>query len=132
MVLVDTSVWIDFLKGEESPEGKKLEELLEEEKDIFTTGIIVQEILSGIKEKKLRKEIKEDLERLVLIMPSLDTHISAAEIYDKCRKKGFNIRSGSDCLIAALAIEYDIGLLQKDRDFKFIAEVHPLKLQEIE
>jgi len=132
MILVDTSVWIDFLKSAESREAQKLEQVLEEETDVFTTGLIIQELLSGIKEKRTRNELKRDMERFVLVMPTLETHVHAAEIFDGCCKRGFTIRSNIDCVIAALAIEYDIQLLQKDRDFQYIGEIFPLKLLETE
>ena len=128
MVLIDTTVWIDFFKDRATPEVQHLEKILEAETDIFTSGVILQEILSGIKKKKDREEVKADFRQFIPIMPSLDTHIQAAEIFDACRKQGFTIRSTVDCLIAALAIEYDLPLLQSDRDFVFIAKVSPLKL----
>jgi predicted nucleic acid-binding protein len=132
MILVDTSVWIDFLKNGESREAQKLEQVLEEETDVFTTGLIVQELLSGIKEKRTRTELKRDMERFILVMPTLETHVHAAEIFDECCKRGFTISSNIDCVIAALTIEYDIQLLQKDRDFQHIGEIFPLKLLETE
>lgn len=127
MVIVDTSVWIDFLKGRETQQVEKLEELLSEETDIFITGLIFQEILTGIKAKKEREKVKSELDHFVLVNPSLDTHIQAAEIFDGCKKKGFTIRSIIDCLIASLAIEYDLALLENDKDYSFISEVYPLK-----
>ncbi len=105
-----------------------LEQLLSDEVDIFTTGIVVQEILNGIKEKKQRMVIKRDLNRFVLIMPSLNTHVQAAEIFDGCRKKGITIRSLVDCLIASLALEYDLPVLDNDRDYTKISKVFPLKI----
>jgi len=128
MVIVDTSVWIDFLKGRETLQVQKLEELLSEETDIFITGFIVQEILTGIKEKKEREKVRSELEHFVLVNPSLNTHIQAAEIFDGCKKKGFTIRSIIDCLIASLALEYDLTLLENDKDYTFISEVYPLKI----
>ena len=129
MVIVDTSVWIDFLKGRDTPGSIRLEQLLEDEVDLFTTGIIVQEILTGIKEKRTRNSVKKDLEGFITVMPSLGTHVQAAEIFDGCRKKGKTIRSIVDCLVAALAIEYDLTVLQRDRDYENIAKVVPLKLE---
>ncbi len=132
MVIVDTSIWIDFLKGRDTPGSIHLEQLLDDEIDLFTTGIIVQEILTGIKEKRTRTSVKKDLEGFITVMPSLGTHVQAAEIFDGCRKKGKTIRSIVDCLIAALALEYDLAVLQRDRDYAFIAQVFPLKLEKYE
>lgn len=127
MVIVDTSVWIDFLKGRETQEVEKLEELLSEETDIFITGLIVQEILSGIKAKMDREQLRTELGHFMLINPSLDTHVQAAEIFDGCKRKGYTIRSIIDCLIASLALEYDLTLLENDKDYSCIAGVFPLR-----
>jgi len=127
MVIVDTTVWIDFLKGRKTKEIEKLESLLSEEKDVFITGIIVQEILTGVKDRKDRNRVKRELDHFILINPTLDTHVQAAEIFDACKKKGYTIRSIIDCLIASLALEYDLTLLEKDKDYSFISKVLPLK-----
>jgi len=132
MVIVDTSIWIDFLKGRDTAGSVQLEQLLDNEIDLFTTGIIVQEILTGIKEKRTRNSVKKDLEGFITVMPSLGTHVQAAEIFGQCRKKGKTIRSIVDCLVAALAIEYDLAVLQRDRDFEYIAQAIPLKLETYE
>jgi len=127
MVIVDTTVWIDFLKGKETKEVERLEESLSEEKDVFITGLIVQEILTGVKNKKDRDRVRKELDRFILVSPTLETHIQAAEIFDACRKKGFTIRSIIDCLIASLALEYDLTLLENDKDYSFISKTFPLK-----
>ena len=127
MVLVDTSVWVDFFQGRETKEVQELESLLSQEKDVFITGIIVQEILTGIKDKKDRIKVRKELGHFILINPTLETHIQAAEIFDACKKKGFTIRSVIDCLIAALAIEFDLTLLEKDKDYSYMPKVVPLK-----
>lgn len=129
MVIADTSVWVDFLRGRETPGALHLEQLLISDVDLFTTGIIVQEILTGIREKRIRHEVKQDLDLCITVMPSLGTHVRAAEIFDGCRKKGITIRSIVDCLIAALAIEYDLTVLHCDRDYRWISQVFPLKLE---
>lgn len=129
MVFVDTSIWVDFLRGRRTAGAKHLERLLDDEIDVFISGIIVQEILTGIKEKRTRNEVKKDLEFFITVMPSLGTHVQAAEIYDGCRKNGITIRSIVDCLVAAIAIEYDLKVLQSDRDYEGISQVYPLKLE---
>jgi len=127
MVIVDTTVWIDFFKQRATKHVHWLNEILEREEDVFTTGLILQEVLSGIKNKEDRDGVCSDFKQFILIMPSLHTHIHAAEIFDGCVRRGFTIRKPVDCLIAALAIEYDLPLLENDRDFKYISEVFPLR-----
>lgn len=131
MVLVDTSVWADLFNGYLSTEASMLRRLIENETELFTTGLIVQEILQGISEKKKRAEIRSDLAEFVLISPSLQTHVEAAEIFAVCRRKGVTIRKSIDCVIAAIALEYDLELLHKDRDFAQITKVVPLKLLDV-
>ena len=128
MVIVDTTVWIDFLKGRETDQVGRLEKLISEETDVFTTGIIVQEVLSGIKRKREREKVRKEFDHFIVVMPTLDTHIQAAEIFDVCQKKGYTIRSVIDCLIAALALEYDLTILENDRDYGYISAVVPLKI----
>ena len=130
MVIVDTTVWIDFLKGRATAPVAKLEALLAEETDIFTTGLIVQEVLSGIKTNDERVNVRKELDRFIVVMPTIGTHVEAADIFDSCRKKGYTIRSAVDCLIAALALEYDLTILEKDRDYTHISRVFPLKTYE--
>lgn len=131
MVLVDTSVWADFLNGFGSPEALALKQLIEEEAEIFTTGLILQEVLQGIREKRKRMAIRTDLEEFVCIQPSVQTQIEAAELFAICRKKGVTVRKSIDCVIAQLALEYDLEVLQKDQDFKQIAKVVPLRLRSL-
>lgn len=51
----------------------------------------------------------------------LDLYLEAAEIYREGRRRGFTIRSSTDCLIAAIAIEYRVPVWHRDRDFNFLA-----------
>jgi hypothetical protein len=128
MVLVDTSVWADFLNGFGSQEALALKQLIEDEVEIFTTGLILQEVLQGIREKRKRSAIRADLAEFVCIQPTVETHIEAAEIFASCRQRGVAVRKSIDCVIAQLALEYDLEVLQKDRDFTQIAKVLPLRL----
>ncbi len=62
----------------------------------------------------------------------IDTHVEAARLFAQCRRAGKAPRSSNDCLIARIAIEHDLALLQSDRDFRFIAEVDAkLRLLEV-
>jgi predicted nucleic acid-binding protein len=132
MVIVDTSVWVDLLKGRETGAVTRLEALLADEKDIFTTGLIIQEVLSGIKTGKEREAVRADLGHFLMIMPTLQTHLEAVNLFDRCRKAGYTIRSLIDCLIAALALEYDLEVLESDRDYQHIANAFPLRIVSVD
>lgn len=128
MILVDTSVWIDFLRGANSQERQTLHRLIEEEEDISITEIILTEILQGIKEDKDFKRVKDYLLEFPIHRPKgTETYLKAAEIYRTCRKKGKTVRKTVDCIIAAICIENDLTLLHKDSDFELIGACTGLK-----
>lgn len=130
MILVDSSVWIDLFNGFESLQALKLESLIRKQ-TICVSGLIVQEVLQGFRYANQRQETALLLREYTLIQPTLYTHEQAANIYCHCRSKGLTIRKSMDLVIAALAIEHDIPLLQKDRDFEAISQHFPLNLVQL-
>ena len=123
MVLVDTSVWIDFFSAADLPHVKTLENLILGREDICVCGIIVTEILQGIRIDSEFKRIKGLLDNLVVLSMPNSVFIRSAEIYRNLRKKGITIRKSVDCMIAAVAIEHNVPILHNDRDFTSI-EAH--------
>ncbi|OUM87210.1 MAG: hypothetical protein BAA01_09075 [Bacillus thermozeamaize] len=122
MILVDTSVWIDFFNGTNSKEKDLLRQLIINHVQVSLTDLILTEILQGIRDHRQYERVKDLLLRLnILHAVPVKTYIHAAEIYRTCRNKGFTIRKTIDCLIAAVAIESDCQLLSKDKDFISIA-----------
>ena len=132
MILVDTSVWIDFLNGKKTLHRNFLHDLLESEEDICLSEIILMEILQGIKEDKLHRDVKDYL-LIFTIVPSIpvESYVHASDIYRMCRKKGLTVRKPVDCLISAVAIENDVALLHNDADFIKIAKCSKLRLVQI-
>jgi len=128
MILVDSSVWIDFLRGADSPQQQTLHKLIEDEADIAITEIILTEILQGIKQDKDFEMTKNYLLEFPIFSPrGVQTYLEAARIYRLCRKKGKTIRKTIDCIIAAICVEHSLTLLHKDSDFKHIATCTKLK-----
>ena len=130
-VLVDTSVWIDHLRGADNPPARALEELLAGEDIVGTAPIIVQEILQGADSDERFEKWRRSFADLWCygMADPLATHLSAARLYRLCRRAGATPRSSNDCLIAQIAIENDLALLHNDRDFDRIARAVPrLKL----
>lgn len=125
MILVDTSIWIDFLIDPARVPGAQ-----HRIKNFATCGPIVQEILQGFSAGPAYPQF---LERL-LTFPRLsdplpvDLYVQGASIYREGRGKGYTIRSPYDCLIAAIAIHHDIPVWHRDRDFTTIAKFTPLKI----
>ena len=128
MMLVDTSVWIELLNG---ALGSKLTEadLL----DFVTCGPILQEVLQGLRDDPASEALRESLLALpVLSNPvPIALFLSAAEIYRLGRVKGYTIRSSTDCLIAAIAIENGVPVWHKDRDFEAVARYTSLRTRRI-
>ena len=129
MILVDTSVWIDFLEGKGTPQQYKLRQIIENDEDICLTGIVVTEILQGISNERQNREIRDYLLEFPMINPKgISSYIQAAEIYRTCARNGKTVRKTIDCLIAVVAIEHDLLLFHNDRDFLNIHECCGLKI----
>ena len=125
MVLVDTSVWIDFLRGTPTRQVATLEALLEGEDLVGTAPIILQEVLQGADSPARFEQWRREFSGLMCYLPldPIDSHVEAARMYSACRRAGSTPRSSNDCLIARIAIEHALALLEDDRDFKAIAAV---------
>jgi predicted nucleic acid-binding protein len=129
-VLVDTSVWVDFFNGHPSSEADALARLIEEEADVLTCGVVVAEVLQGIRRSKSLTMIEsqfKDMQWLTPVEPG--TYVESADLYRKLRSRGVTIRSTIDCLIAKLASDNDVLLLSKDRDLSLIIDSGILALR---
>lgn len=132
MILVDTSVWIEFFKGTNSVHQKALHEFIQNEEDISITEIIITEILQGIKSNHDYTEVKKYILEFPIYKPSdTQTYIIAANIYRACRNKGKTIRKTIDCIIAAICIENNLPIFHKDTDFDIISNITDLKVLKI-
>lgn len=130
MILVDTSVWIDYFNGIKNRETDLLDTLLtvSDEQPVLT-GVILTEILQGVQDPERVSVMEKELTALPVLEPDTPaTYLKSANLFRDCRKKGKTIRSTIDCLIAAIALEKNCAVLQRDRDFVAISEIHPLKL----
>jgi predicted nucleic acid-binding protein len=131
MFLVDTSVWIDYLRQKNNSAVSYFQALLDEEIPLGITGVIYQEILQGAATKSDFNKLVDYLgsQRFYHVKDNLLSYQSAANIYFNCRRKGITIRSTIDCLIAQIAIENNLVLLHNDQDYEQIATIVPsLKL----
>ena len=126
-MLVDSSVWIAYLRGDNLHEVALLTEALENGQPVWLTATILQEVLQGADSPDRFTRWDRVLGELPLVN-SPDTRTaarSAALLYARCRWAGVTPRSANDCLIAAHAIFARIPLLHLDRDFDLIAGVEP-------
>ncbi len=132
MILVDSSVLIDFLKGRITAETSFLLNVVKSNIPFSIASICIQEILQGSKTDKEFKLLQDYLLSQSIVEPTsyMETYVAAAKLYLRCRKKGRTIYSSTDCFIAQIAIQYDLTLLHHDRDFDFIKENSSLKTVE--
>lgn len=120
-MLIDTSAWIDFFNGFASPERKAVADLLEGEHDLFTCGVVVAEVLQGLRSDRSRAEIAALFEDFAFLEPSgIDLYFRAADVYRALRRQGTTVRSTIDCVIASLAEENGCFVLARDRDLEAI------------
>lgn len=122
MILVDTSVWIDWLRQGTRPATRVLDRVIDEG-EIVLTPVVVQELLQRARGEAQLAELRAYFERLPQLMPTGKTYAEAGALYARCRWAGITPRSPHDCLIAQLAVEQGVPLLHDDRDFEAIAGV---------
>jgi len=126
-MLVDSSVWISFLRGDTTVEVDLLVKALERADPVWLAPPILQEVLQGADSPEGFKRWDRILGELpMLVEPDARTAARAvAHLYARCRWAGVTPRSAADCLIAVHAIDGEMPLLHRDRDFVLIARVEP-------
>jgi hypothetical protein len=128
VILVDTSVWIDFFAGRDLPHVATLEQFILDNEDLALCGIILTGILQGIADDTTHRRVRRYLKPLIMLPISETVFVRAADIYRKLRKQGITIRKSNDCIIAATALEHHCLLLHNDKDFTPIAKHYSLKI----
>lgn len=125
MILVDSSVWIDYFNGNDTDEVKKLDLYLSTD-SIAIGDIILTEVLQGFKNDRDYQTAKTLLTSLqVYSLLGVNLAIKSAEYYRFLRKKGITIRKTNDVIIATFCIENNTALLFSDKDFQpFVAHLN--------
>ncbi|MCC5835214.1 MAG: PIN domain-containing protein [Opitutales bacterium] len=126
MILVDTSVWIEFFEGRSHWTKDRLKEKINDRETIAFINLILLEILQGIRERQDREILEARFDNFVELPVKRSTILLAAEIYQQLQRKGIRIRSIVDCVIGAVSIETGAVILHKDRDFDYIAQHYPI------
>jgi predicted nucleic acid-binding protein len=129
-LFVDTSVWSLALRrdvADPAPEVAELARALEGGEPVFTTGLVLQELLQGFRGARARDRIVERFGALPFLVPDRGDHIDAADLRNACRRRGLQIGT-IDALLAQLCIRHELTMLTTDRDFLRLAERHPLDL----
>jgi predicted nucleic acid-binding protein len=132
-LFADTSVWSLALRRDAPasiPEVTALLRAVESGEPIYTTGLVLQELLQGFAGPKAREHILDKFSALPAISPDRRDHIEAAGISVACRRAG--VQAGTiDALIAQLCIRHSLTLLTTDKDFTHMARHTALKMWQI-
>jgi predicted nucleic acid-binding protein len=129
-LFVDTSIWsLAFRRDAPSttPEERELVRAIEAGEMLFTTGLVLQELLQGFSGPRARDRILDRFSALPLLVPDRHDHVDAAELRNRCRRGGIQVGT-IDALLAQLCIRYDLTMLTSDNDFRNIDRHCALKL----
>ncbi len=117
MIFVDSSVWIDYFRGKNTPGANKLDSILGEEL-VAVGDLILTEVLQGFREDKDFRQAKKLLLSLtVLNMLDMNIALKSAANFRALRKRGITVRKTIDTIIATYCIESKLPLLHSDKDF---------------
>jgi len=129
LIVVDTSVWIDFFDYPQTRHARTLRHLIDLDADIAIVNISLTEILRGIKDDKTCLSVQEALDHFpILGAQGNETFVSAAEICRVCARRGKIISKTIDAYISAVVLDNKAQLFHKDKDFDVIARYFPLKI----
>jgi predicted nucleic acid-binding protein len=125
MILVDTSIMIDYLKGAQTDAAAKLEDILERRIPFGICPQVYRELLQGAKDAAEYDRLKDylDTQKFYFAEKGLESYAEAALKYVICRQNGLTVRSANDLMIAQIAIENNVMLFHSDKDFDAIAGI---------
>lgn len=128
-IIVDTSVWIDGLRGIRTKQVAVVTDYITADRRIHIIPTILQEVLQGVQDDNRYGGVKAGmLAHTMLMLDPIEAAIEAAQLYRSLRKKGVTIRKPNDCLIAHYAIFYGIPVLHNNADFDQIARFTALRI----
>jgi len=119
VILVESSAWIEYLRGTGSPANVEVRRLLDA--DIGVTEAVVMEVLAGARGEGHLAGVRGLLARAHILPCEWTDWLYAVHLYRQCRAGGETVRGLLDCLIGAVAIRHDVPVLHHDRDFDVLA-----------
>ncbi len=129
MIVVDTTVWIDFFAASGTTFDRHLADLIDNDAPIVLVDLIYCEILQGIRENDVYQRTRQTLlAHPILRARGLETFEVAANLYRAARRRGLTIRRTIDCLIGAISLETGAAIYHNDRDYDALAKVSPLTI----
>ena len=118
MVIVDTSVWIDYLNGAQTPHTNWLDVQVDRQR-LGLTELILCEVLQGVKSEEQARVTQRELVKFdIMPMSGIDLAVAAARNCRRLRSAGRTVRKTADCLIATFCLMHGHALLHNDRDFE--------------
>jgi predicted nucleic acid-binding protein len=121
MVLVDTSVWIEFFRRSGTDTARTISGLLEARR-VVICGPVIAELIQGIRTEKERSAVLGDLDALPYVEPDRDDWIAVGWIQNELLKKGITVPL-TDALIARLCIRYDFSIYSFDKHFRHFSRL---------
>ena len=119
LILIDTSAWVEFLRGTGSTVCERVDASIGG--DIAICDPIRMELLAGARSEHHLATLRRMI-AMAIVLPTEPVHYEdAAMLYRSCRKGGDQVRKLIDCLIAAVAIRADVPVLHRDKDFDSLA-----------
>jgi predicted nucleic acid-binding protein len=135
MIVVDTSVWIDYFADRDTPQVQHLQRCLDDGvngDEVALTDIVLTEILQGLRTDGDVQRVDERLSVFATLqLRDLSDFRRAAALYRSARRQGVAVRRTSDCLIASVCIREQVPLLHADSDFDHLARVTDLSIVDV-
>ena len=128
MILVDTSAWVEFLRGTGSRVCNQVDEVLVQE--IAICDAVRMEVLAGARDEAHLGSLRRLLARATVVPTRATDYDDAAALYRRCRREGETVRKLIDCLIASVAIRARAPILHSDTDFNVLARHTELRVYE--
>jgi predicted nucleic acid-binding protein len=126
VILVDTSAWVEFLRGTDSSVCDAVDRLLDSE--VAICDAVSMELLAGARDERQLAQLRGLLARAITLPTSPAEYEMAASMYRACRAKGETVRKLIDCLIAAVATNAGAEVLHADTDFAVLARHTDLRI----
>jgi predicted nucleic acid-binding protein len=117
VILIDTTVWIDYLRGITTSQVEWLEGALERQR-LGLVDLMLSEVLQGVHDHQQLEEVSRALSRFAIFTTGgTELALASARNYITLRRQGYTVRKTIDCLIATFCLMHDHALLHNDRDF---------------
>jgi predicted nucleic acid-binding protein len=129
VIVVDTSVWIDFFRDTGTWQVEHLARLIADDEPVALTDVVLTEILQGLPSDRDARRVERRLVAFdMLRLEGLDDFRRAASLYRQARTRGVTIRRTLDCLIASVCVRDEAPVLHADADFDHLAACTDLRV----